>query len=121
MGQRRVPLDWFAWKAQTEALDKARHARGVHLETIAGTQVGQDLRLRVGDTPEVDKFAEEPLEASRRDDLEDPRWLIAGIPEGVPLIAGLKTRSPRPAKTTSSPSCAPTRPSSTKLYSSSRL
>ena len=36
-------------------------------------------------------------------------------------LRGLNTRSPGPASTTSSPSSAPMRPSSTKLYSSSRV
>src|SRR5688500_10921885 len=34
--------------------------------------------------------AEELLEAGRSDDLEDPAGLVAGVPEGVPLVAGLE-------------------------------
>jgi len=39
---------------------------------------------------EVDKFGEEPLEAGRGDDLQYPRRSITGVPEGVPLVAGLE-------------------------------
>src|SRR5205823_12330757 len=33
---------------------------------------------------------EETLEAGRGDDLEDPARLVPGVPEGVPLVAGLE-------------------------------
>ena len=35
-------------------------------------------------------LAEEVLEAGRRDDLQDPARLVAGVPERVPLIARLE-------------------------------
>jgi hypothetical protein len=41
------------------------------------------------DSSELDEFGAESLEASRRDDLEKPRRLIAGVPEGVPLVPRL--------------------------------
>ena len=64
-----MPLERLTGEAQTETLNESRDARRVHLETEASAEVSQDLRLGPGDAPEVDEFAEEPLEASRGDDL----------------------------------------------------
>jgi hypothetical protein len=100
-------------EAQIEALDQPVDA-WVHLELVAGAEVGQGLGLGLSDSSELDEFGEESLEAGRRDDLEKPRRLIAGVPESVALVArGLKIRSPGPPTTTSSPSSAPTCPSTT--------
>ena len=35
-------------------------------------------------------LAEHVLEPARGDDLEDPARLVAGVPERVPLVAGLE-------------------------------
>src|SRR5438067_2037515 len=72
------------------AVDEPRDALGVHLERIAGAELGQRLRLGLCDAAEVDELVEEPLEAGRGDDLEDPRRLVSGVPECVPLVAGLE-------------------------------
>ena len=39
---------------------------------------------------ELAELVEEVLEAARRDDLEDPAGLVAGVPERVPLVARLE-------------------------------
>ena len=80
------------------------------ISNCAGTEFGQCLRFGARDAAEVDEFAEEPLEAGGGDDLQDPGGFIAGVPEGVPLVARLEYRSPGPPTSTSSPSSAPTAP-----------
>src|SRR6185312_3212464 len=73
-----------------EALDEPGDAAGVHLERVAlaeGAEIGG-----IGDrrAAQLDELGEEALEARRRDDLEDPARLVARVPEGVPLAAGLE-------------------------------
>src|SRR5437588_7453981 len=87
---RKVLSDRFSGKAQIEALDEARDAVGVHLEFVAATEVRQGLRVGVSDAAEVDELRKEPLKAGRRDDLQEPRRLVTGVPESVPLVAGLE-------------------------------
>ena len=113
LARRAVALDGLAREAQIEALDEPGDAVRVHLELVAGAELGQDLRLGLRDAAEVDELCEESLEAGRRDDLQESRWLIAGVPEGVPLVAGLEDQIAGAATSTSSPSSAPTRPSRT--------
>jgi hypothetical protein len=42
------------------------------------------------------QLSEEVLESCRGDDLEDPAWLVAGIRERMPLVAGLERKIARP-------------------------
>jgi hypothetical protein len=85
-----VALDRVSGEAQIEALDQPGDAAWVHLELVAGAEVGQSLGVGLRDSSELDEFGEESLEAGRRDDLEKPRRLIAGVPEGVPLVTRLE-------------------------------
>src|SRR5690349_24146387 len=81
--------DGIAGELHAEAYDEVRHAVGPHLELVARAQVGQRV-LGGGDgAAQRDELGEEPLEAGRRDDLEDPTRLVAGVPERVPLAARL--------------------------------
>lgn len=108
-----MPLDRLTGEAQIKAVNEPRDALRVHLEPVAGAEVSQDLRLGPGDAPEVDEFAEEPLEAGGGDDLQDPGGFIAGVPESVPLVARLENQITRLATSASSPRSAPIRPSRT--------
>jgi hypothetical protein len=47
-------LDRLAGETQFEALEQPRDAVGVHLELVAGTEVGQCLRIGLGDAAELD-------------------------------------------------------------------
>src|ERR1035437_10125053 len=85
-----VALARLAGEAQIEALDELGNAVGVHLELVADAELGQGLWVGLCDAAEVDKLAEESLEAGGRDDLQKPRREIAGVPEGVPLVARLE-------------------------------
>ena len=85
---------------------------------IVSCSKGKDLLwiqrlLRIGQLLEI------TLKSGWRNYLQDARLFVTRIPEGMPLLARLKIRSPRLPKTTSPPSLAPIRPSITKLYSSS--
>ena len=100
-------------EAEIEALDQARNALGVHFEFVAGAQLAERLRLGLGDAAEVDQLVEEPLEARRGDDLQDPRRLVAGVPECVPLVARLEDQIARAADQDLVAEQAPTLPSST--------
>src|SRR5579864_601908 len=79
-------LDRLTWEAQIEPLNEPRDALGVHLKPVASAEVSQDVWLGLGDAPEVNELAEEPLEACRGDDLQDPGGCAAGVPECVPLV-----------------------------------
>src|SRR5712691_6957745 len=91
-GDRPLPLDRPSGEVQIEALNEPGDALRIHLEPVASTEVGQDLRLGPGDAPKVNQFAEEPLEAGGGDDLQDPGGLVPSIPERVPLVARLENQ-----------------------------
>jgi hypothetical protein len=68
---------------------------GCHLQAVALAELGERARVGVHGAAEVDELVEEALEARRGDDLEDPRRLVAGVPEGVPLVARLEEQVAR--------------------------
>ncbi len=77
-------------KPETEPLDESWNTLRVQLETVTRAEFTHALRLRPSHAAEIEEFGEEPFEAGWRDDLQDPSGLIAGIPEGMPLIARLE-------------------------------
>jgi hypothetical protein len=108
---REPKLQRLAGEGQSEALQESGDALGVHREAVSLRECSQDLWLDLGGAAEIYELGEVRFESRRRDDLEESRGLIASVPEGMPLLRGLKIRSPGPPNTTSSPSRAPTRPS----------
>src|SRR2546421_6234467 len=62
----------------------------VELEPIASSEHGELWRREVGRSEPRCELIEEVLEASGRDDLEDPAGVIVGVPERVPLLARLE-------------------------------
>ena len=96
-----------------EALAEPGHARRVHVEPVAGAQLGKLGEVRLAVRVDLGQLAEEVLEAGRRDDLDDLAGRVTVVPECVPLIAGLEYPRSGPAVTTSSPSSAPSVPSRT--------
>src|SRR5919108_109714 len=76
--------------AQPEALEELGNRLRLHLERVALRQLRECLGVGLRDTAQVDELLEEPLEPGRRDDLEDPARLVAGIPERVPLVSRLE-------------------------------
>jgi hypothetical protein len=62
----------------------------VHFQLAATRALRQGLRVGLSRAAELNEFIEALLEAGRRDDLQDPRRFIAGVPERVPLVAGLE-------------------------------
>src|SRR5918999_3074579 len=85
-----IILDRLAGEDDAEPLDQARNRVRLHLELVAGAKLGQGLRRRCGHATHVGELLEEALEPGGRDDLEEPRGLVAGVPEGVPLVARLE-------------------------------
>src|SRR5688572_16819535 len=85
----RAPLDRLP-ENEIEALEQRRNALGIHFQAISSTQLTQSLQIGRGGATHIAELGEVALEPCRRDDLEDPRRLVARIPEGVPLIAGLE-------------------------------
>jgi hypothetical protein len=83
------PSDRLPGKPQAEALDEAGDAVGIHLQRVARAELRERLRRGRGGAAQVDELLEVALEAGRGDDLEDPRRLIARVPERVPLVARL--------------------------------
>ena len=63
---------------------------GIGLEPVAVTELLEASRLDFGDAAEIDQLIEELLKACRGDDIQDPGWFVAGVPEGVPLPAGFE-------------------------------
>ncbi len=66
------------------------HAREVGLEAIARAELGELAGVGWSLQPCRDELLEELLEAGGRDDLEDPRPLVAGVPKRMPLVAWLE-------------------------------
>ena len=107
---------------QAVFLRQARNAVTIDLEPVPcgdrrqSTRVGRARLARAGRPSPRSSARIRPARSSR----ESGRARTV-VPEGVPLAARLEDRSPGSPETTSSPRRAPTRPSRTKLYSSSRL
>ena len=90
---QRSGTEWayrLAREPQPEALDEAWDRVGLHLMPVALGERGSGLRLHTSGATELDQLAEGLLEACRRDDLQKARGRVAGVPEGVPLVAGLE-------------------------------
>jgi hypothetical protein len=73
-----------------EPLQEPGYAVRLQVERVSGTELGEGLRLSLGHPAQLDELAEETLEASGRDDLEQAGGFVTGVPEGVPLVAGLE-------------------------------
>src|SRR5438046_481065 len=83
------------WPSLTKAIEPVflagpRQAVGLDLEAVAGPQRPELAGIEVRSLHEGTELVEEMLEAPRRDDLQDPARLVAGVPEGVPLVARLE-------------------------------
>src|SRR4051794_2505473 len=74
---------------EPEAAAELGDALGLHVERVAGAELAHRLRVERAGRRHRPQLGEELLEAGGRDDLEDPRGLVAGVPERVPLPAGL--------------------------------
>ena len=93
--KRHCGQDGLCWELKSKSLDQSWHAAGIHLYCIALAQAGEELWTRIDYTSRIAQFAEELLEASRRDDLQNSCRVVTSIPEGVPLIAGLEDQIAR--------------------------
>src|SRR5918996_760985 len=82
---------------QPEALDQLGHALELEVMAVARAERGQLIRVRIDRAAHIRELAEEALEAGRRDDLEDPAGLVAGVPERVPLVTRLEDQITRPS------------------------
>ena len=80
---------------------------------VALVERAERLRVSLERAAEAVQLAEEVLEAGRGDDLQDPARSSPAFQKVCHWSRGLWTRSPGPASSTSSPSSAPMRPSST--------
>jgi hypothetical protein len=80
---RTISLDRLAGKLHTEPLDQLRDTVGIHVELVTGAQVRQRFGRRIRDATQPYKLGEKPLEPGRRDELKDPRRLVALVPESV--------------------------------------
>src|SRR5213082_2620316 len=65
-------------------------ARVLEIISPAGFERFFEELVDLGDASQVDELLEEPLESRGGDDLENPRRLLARIPERVPLVARLE-------------------------------
>src|SRR5687767_14252565 len=67
---------------------------GIELDSVGLREVSEESRHLFRDhLVRLDlraELAEQALETARRDDLQDPAGLVARVPEGVPLVAGLE-------------------------------
>src|SRR4051794_4124651 len=73
---------------EAEALAQARHAGRVDVELEAGRELGHAAEIAARE--DRADLAEVVLEAGGRDDLDDLAGRVAGVPEGVPLVARLE-------------------------------
>src|SRR5215218_494594 len=60
-----------------------------HVEGVPAAELAEGLRVGCAGGRQRRELGEELLEAGRGDELEDPRRLVAGVPERVPLAARL--------------------------------
>src|SRR3954454_12532668 len=67
-----------------------RDRLGLHLEPVALVELHDRVEVRLRLRDQISELVEEVLETSRSDDLEDPRRLVAVVPECVPLLARLE-------------------------------
>src|SRR5438552_3994170 len=87
---RRSAPDWVS-EPEPVLLDQAGDALEVELEPVLGAQRRELLGIGLGRLREpLSELGEEALESPWRDDLEDPRRLVARVPERVPLVARLE-------------------------------
>ena len=94
----RSGFSLFSAAARPSATRLAAFTREFATLEQADVPLDQSLRLGARDAPEVDQCREEPLKPRRGDDLEDPRRLIASVPERVPLAAWLEDQVARSAQ-----------------------
>src|SRR5919112_1585699 len=78
-------------KDETVLFAERSHALEVELYPVADVEG----RLVGSGFPRLCCFLEEVLESSRADDLQYAAWHVAGVPEGVPLVAGFEDHGPR--------------------------
>src|SRR5579864_2638092 len=71
-------------------LHELRHACEVHVQVVLCGQREQGSRIWWASRNRVHKRLEEILEAGGCDDLQQPGWFVARVPERVPLIARLE-------------------------------
>src|SRR5262249_51751774 len=76
--------------AQAEAFRELGNRLRPHREAVAFGEPRERLWVRLDRAAQPHKLLEEALETGRRDDLEDPARLVAGVPERVPLVARLE-------------------------------
>jgi hypothetical protein len=86
---RRVAALLDAEEPDSEAGAEPGEALGLHVERIAAAELAERLGVGRAVRRQRRELGEELLEAGGGDDLEDPRRLVAGVPEGVPLPARL--------------------------------
>ena len=75
-------------------LAQPRDALGLELEPVAGAELRELRGVELPAAEDRPELVEVMLEAARRDDLEDPAGLVAGVPERVPLVARLERQVP---------------------------
>jgi hypothetical protein len=78
------------WELQPVLLAQAAGVVEVDLGSVA-------CLVGLGHADAGGELVEVTLEAGGRNDLQDPTWAVAGVPEGVPLVARLEGRSPASA------------------------
>jgi hypothetical protein len=108
-------------RSEVERRTEAAQRLEVHLQAVAPGRVDHAVQVRWRiRREEAGELGEVVLEAGLADDLEQPRFLVAGVEEGVPLVARLADEVPGPGLRDLLASTKPTRPSVTTEYSSSR-
>src|SRR6185295_10041214 len=70
------------------------NAVGLEFEPVASSQLPELRRVEIRGLQHRPQLVKEVLEAPWRDDLQDPTGLVAGVPERVPLVAGLECQVP---------------------------
>src|SRR5215212_1497763 len=81
-------LSSFVREGKPVLFAEARHALKIELYPVAGVK-GRG-RLPGSGLPTLGRLLEQALESSGGDYLQYPAQAVAGVPEGVPLVAGLE-------------------------------
>jgi hypothetical protein len=76
------------WETYPVLLNQVRDTIEIEFDIVPGRE-GNNLFWIKRRLPTA-QFREVTLKPGRRDDLQDARWLVASIPEGMPLIAWLE-------------------------------
>src|SRR5215211_7408665 len=84
----RAPPSMGGLEPQPVPLQDGRRALEVGLDAVAGRQGRQGRRIRL--VAGGAELAEQVLKAARRDELQHAGGGVPGVPEGVPLAAGLE-------------------------------